>query len=134
MKTRLALFCAASVLCNSSALAGGARGASDAEHIQIQLTSFAISPRHIVLERGRRYVFDIENASGSSHDFTSRDFFASSELDDQGRATVRKGEIELKGHQSASVTLVPDHSGSFEFHCGHLMHAMLGMKGAIEVH
>ncbi|HEV2593640.1 MAG TPA: cupredoxin domain-containing protein [Sphingomicrobium sp.] len=118
-------------------VAGGAASAQSddiaPEHVRISLTSFRITPATINLERGRRYILDIANDSGSSHDFSAREFFGSVEMAPAYRATVERGELELKGHQSAAIMLVPGKSGDFEVHCGHLFHAMFGMRGVIHV-
>lgn len=101
--------------------------------VHVELTSFRITPAAINLERGHRYILEIENGSGSSHDFTAREFFASVELSPEDQAKVQGGEIELEGHHSATIMLTPTRAGTFEFHCAHLLHSTLGMRGEIHV-
>jgi hypothetical protein len=42
------------------------------------------------------------------------------------------GEIELRGHQTRSITLVPAR-GTYTAHCSHFMHTQMGMSDQIVV-
>src|SRR5688500_10180299 len=68
----------------------------------INLHSYAYSPTPIVLRAGRPVTLHFVNRSGKGHDFTAREFFRSARIL-SGR--VPRGEIDLRGGQSASVTL-----------------------------
>ena len=43
------------------------------------------------------------------------------------------GEIDLAPGVAADVALTPQTTGTYEMHCGHPLHAMLGMTGHIVV-
>lgn len=130
MLKRTALLVATLVLAGTAA---SAQSDNTPEHVSVQLTSYRITPATINLKRGQAYILDIENDAGSSHDFSAREFFASSAMAAEDRAKAERGEVELKGHQKSSVLLTPGKAGDFEFHCGHPFHAMLGMRGVIHV-
>ena len=95
----------------------------------IALFSHGYNPNPIVLAAGRPVTLTFVNRSGDAHDFTARKFFASARF---VSGTTPDGEIELKGGQSRSVTLVPA-AGIYSVHCGHFMHKQFGMRGKIVV-
>ena len=95
----------------------------------ITLYSYGYAPNPIVLAAGRPVTLTFVNRSGGGHDFTARRFFASSRIL-AGQAPG--GEIDLRGGQSKSVTLIPA-PGQYPVHCGHTFHKMLGMRGDIVV-
>ena len=97
--------------------------------LTIELSSFAYAPRTIELAAGKPVTLTFVNRSGGAHDFTAKKFFASARFV-AGRAPG--GEIELKGGQSQSLTLVPA-AGTYRVHCGHFMHKQFGMSGTIVV-
>lgn len=103
------------------------------QRIDITLSNFSFDPGHVVLEHGAAYVLHIVNQAGGGHDFTAKQFFAAARIAPEDRDRVRDGTIELHGHESADLHLVAPAPGYYDLHCGHLMHAALGMKGAIEV-
>ena len=43
------------------------------------------------------------------------------------------GEIDLTPGVTADVALAPQTTGTYEMHCSHSLHAMLGMTGHIVV-
>jgi plastocyanin len=65
------------------------------------------------------------NSAGLGHEFSARAFFNSSRI--LSGSVGSDGSVELKPHQSASVTLIPTR-GAYEAHCGHFMHKQLGMS------
>jgi plastocyanin len=69
------------------------------------------------------------NASSKGHDFTAPAFFRSARI---LTGNAAKGEVELGGGESRSVTLVPA-AGTYEAHCGHPFHSMMGMHTQIVV-
>ena len=95
----------------------------------INLHSYAYSPTPIRLHAGAPVTLTFVNRSGKSHDFTSREFFRSARIL-SGR--VVGGEIDLRGGQSASVTLIPA-AGRYKVHCGYPFHSLLGMRSVIVV-
>lgn len=104
--------------------------AAQAPAIQtIDVRSFAFTPTPIRLAAGKPVTLSFVNASGSSHDFTAKEFFASSKIT---AGAAPEGEIELKGHESKSITLIP-RAGTYNAHCSHFMHAAMGMHTQIVV-
>ena len=95
----------------------------------INLYSYGYAPHPIFLPAGSAVTLHFVNRSGKSHDFTARQFFRSARIL-SGR--VSDGEVELRGGQSSSVTLIPA-PGRYPVHCGHRFHKMLGMRSVIVV-
>lgn len=95
----------------------------------INLQSYAYAPTPIRLTAGRAVTLQFVNRAGKSHDFTARRFFRSARIL-AGR--VGDGEVELRGGQSASITLIPA-PGRYSVHCGRPFHKMLGMHAVILV-
>ena len=95
----------------------------------IELSSFAYAPRTITLAAGKPVTLSFVNRSRDGHDFTAKNFFARSRI---VSGSAPGGEIELKGGQSRSITLVPA-AGRYPAHCGHFLHKQFGMTGTILV-
>jgi plastocyanin len=95
----------------------------------IYVWSFNFSPRPIQLAAGRPVTLTFVNRSGSGHDFTAKEFFARSRIISGSAA---EGEIELRGGETKSVTLVPAR-GTYKAHCSHFLHATMGMTDRIIV-
>ena len=114
----------------AAALAAGPSAAQPTPRVQtVALYSYGYAPQVLALAAGRPVTLQFVNRSRSGHDFTAREFFRSSRIL-AGRADG--GEVELRGGQSASVTLIPAR-GRYPVHCGHTFHKMLGMQGKIIV-
>jgi uncharacterized cupredoxin-like copper-binding protein len=112
-----------------SALALASPAIASPTSVQIDLASFSIAPRPIHLAAGRPVRLVFTNRSGGGHDFTARAFFAAAR---DVRGAVADGEVELAGHQTVVVDLIPAR-GTFKAHCGHFGHKLLGMTGTIVV-
>src|SRR3954451_17852929 len=95
----------------------------------IALWSYGFSPRPIHLAAGRPVTLVFVNRSGSGHDFTAKAFFAAASI---SAGAAPGGEIELKGHETKSVTLVP-RTGTYPARCSHFLHSAFGMKDTIVV-
>jgi plastocyanin len=95
----------------------------------ILVWSYGFSPRPLHLAAGRPVTLTFVNRSGSGHDFTAPAFFASSTII---RGAAEGGEIELRGHESRSITLIP-RAGTYHAHCSHFFHKPLGMTDDIIV-
>ena len=95
----------------------------------INLHSYAYAPTPIRLRAGQAVTLHFVNRSSKGHDFTARAFFRSSRIL-AGRADG--GEVDLRGGQSASVTLIPA-PGRYPVHCGRAFHKMLGMRSVVLV-
>src|SRR5215212_4272918 len=79
----------------------------------IELSSFSYSPQAIALSAGKPVTLTFVNRSKDGHDFTAKNFFAHSRI---VSGSAPGGEIELKGGQSRSVTLIPA-AGRYQAHC-----------------
>lgn len=97
--------------------------------VTIDVTSFAFAPQPIRLAAGRPVTLTFVNRSGGGHDFTARNFFASSAISGTPPAG---GAIALAPHQSHSITLVP-RAGTYKAWCSHFMHKQFGMRATIIV-
>lgn len=97
--------------------------------VVVQVRSFGFSPRPLYLAAGRPVTLTFVNQSGGGHDFTAREFFASSTISAGG---APGGKIALAGHETKAITLIP-RAGSYEAHCSHFLHASMGMREEIIV-
>ena len=95
----------------------------------IQLYSYGYNPDPLILDAGKRVTLTFVNRAGKSHDFTAPKFFGSSKI---VTGNVGNGEVELRGGQSASVTLIAV-AGRYKVHCGKPFHKVLGMSSDIIV-
>jgi len=110
-------------------LAGPAAAQPSPAQVVVQVWSFGFSPRPLHLRAGQPVTLTFVNSSGSSHDFTAKTFFGSSRIIS---GAAPDGEIELEGHQSRNITLVP-RPGVYRAHCSHFFHAQMGMTNSIFV-
>ena len=111
-----------------SILIGGPAAAQPATQV-ITVWSFGFAPHPIHLAAGRPVTLVFVNRSGSSHDFTASAFFANSAI---SAGAAPDGEVELRGHQTKSITLIP-RRGTYPAHCSHFLHSQLGMNDLIVV-
>jgi uncharacterized cupredoxin-like copper-binding protein len=102
------------------------------QRVNVALSSFDFAPKTIRLRAGRPAILHLSNSSGSGHDFTAREFFAAAAVRPADRAAVEGGRVELKGHQSRDVALVPK-AGRYRLRCSHAFHSAFGMSGEIVV-
>lgn len=113
-----------------------ASAATDFEHAQkvtITLSNFQVTPSNIDLVAGKPYLLMLEDNGSGDHDFTAPEFFAASAIAPGDIARVAGGQVELGGHRTASIHLVPA-AGEYKLACTHFGHAMLAMTGRITVH
>ena len=96
----------------------------------VQLYSFGFNPTPITLRAGQPVTLVFTNASGTGHEFKAPAFFRTSKI--LSGSVSDEGSVELKGHRSASVTLIPAR-GSYPVHCGHFFHSQMGMTSTIVV-
>jgi plastocyanin len=104
-----------------------------AQVVDVELSSFAFTPKMLTLQHGRSYRLHLVNTSGGGHDFTALEFFGASAIAPADRAKIVGGKVKLAGKQSVDITLTPEKTGTYELHCSHFLHAGMGMKGAITV-
>jgi len=97
--------------------------------VLVTVWSYGFAPRPIHLAAGRRVTLTFTNRSGSGHDFTAGAFFRNARILSGPGAS---GEIELRPHETQTVTLVP-RAGIYPAHCSHFFHKQLGMSDEIIV-
>lgn len=99
----------------------------------VQLSSFKFTPKTIVLDRGRRYILRLYNASDDGHDFASPAFFNAAAIAPHDRRWIRQGEVEVPPGQVREIHLSAPRPGRYKLKCTHTMHKFFGMSGAIVV-
>ena len=95
----------------------------------VQIWSFGFAPHPIRLAAGQPVTLTFVNRSGSGHDFTAPGFFKHARILAGG--PVDK-EIELRPHETKTVTLIPA-AGTYQAHCSHFLHKQMGMSDDIVV-
>jgi plastocyanin len=101
-----------------------------APRVEVKLDSFSYTPSSIHLRAGQPVVLHLVNVSSGGHDFDAPAFFAAASLREPG--AVERGRIELAGHESRDIALVP-RAGRYALKCTHAFHKMFGMSGEIVV-
>ena len=90
--------------------------------LQMTAQNFKFKPNNIDAREGDVIVFRIKNISSALHDFTLKDpagkIIADADLP-PGKTTVVKADFQRPGR--------------YEFYCDKDSHALLGMKGRVEV-
>ena len=123
----MTLFRRAAVIAMSLMLAAPA--AAQPAQLTIQVWSFGFAPNPIRLAAGKPVTLTFVNQSGSSHDFSAPGFFQHARIT---AGAAPEDEIELQGHETKRITLVPTR-GTYQAHCSHFLHKQLGMSDAIIV-
>ena len=117
----------AAVIAMSLMLAAPA--AAQPAQVVIRVWSFGFAPNPIRLVAGRPVTMTFVNQSGSSHDFSAPGFFQHARIT---AGAAPEDEIELQGHETKRITLVPSR-GTYQAHCSHFLHKQLGMSDMIIV-
>ncbi len=105
---------------------------SQASQVTVTLSSFAFDPSDIHLHAGQPVVLHLVNEAGGGHNFSAPEFFAAAVVRPQDQALLRKGAVNLAGHETKDIALVP-HAGTYKLRCTHTMHTAFGMTGDIVV-
>jgi uncharacterized cupredoxin-like copper-binding protein len=121
------------ILAFGAGLAVASAAAAQPTVINIQLTEYKYAPMQLTLDHGQAYVLHVTNTGGKGHDLSAKAFFQTVTLAPGSAAKVKDGGIDLDEGESADVALTPLKPGTYEMHCTHPFHAMLGMKGQIVV-
>ena len=112
-----------------SLLSGSPGAAQSPAQFVVSVYSFGFAPTPIQLAAGRPVTMVFTNRSGSAHDFTAPGFFQHARILAGGPLT---DEVELRPHETKSVTLVPMR-GTYQAHCSHFLHKQMGMNDTIVV-
>jgi plastocyanin len=120
--SRVAAMAALSVLVAAPAAAQPAQ-------LTVALFNFGFGPQPIHLAAGRPVTLRLVNQSGSSHDFVAPGFFQHARI---LAGAAPGGAVDLDGHESATITLIPA-AGTYQVHCSHFLHKQMGMTDTIVV-
>jgi plastocyanin len=128
--SRLLIWVSASVL--SSSAWAQEPDFNRAQQVTVTLSSFDFAPSSIRLRAGQPVVLHLVNDASGGHNFAAPEFFAAAAIRTQDQGLIYKGAIELRGHQTKDIALIP-RRGTYKLRCTHTMHSMFGMKGDIVV-
>jgi uncharacterized cupredoxin-like copper-binding protein len=115
-----------------SALSIAPAGAVNPTVATVDLANFSFTPNTVVLQAGVPTVLRLRNLSGGGHSFAAPQFFAASKVQPESAALVQNGRVEVPGHSSVDVGIIPA-AGQYALRCSHPLHATFGMKGTIDV-
>jgi uncharacterized cupredoxin-like copper-binding protein len=90
--------------------------------VAVRASDFKFEPNNIKAYKGDVLVFQIENSSGSAHNFTIKD--------PQGHVIQ---SISLPSKETVPVRVNLSEPGTYEFYCDKPFHSAFGMKGQIVV-
>jgi plastocyanin len=90
--------------------------------VAVKASDFKFEPNNIKAYKGDVLVFQIENISGSGHNFTIKD--------PKGRVVQ---SISLPSKETVLVKVSLSEPGTYEFYCDKPFHSTFGMKGQIVV-
>jgi plastocyanin len=107
----------------------GAPAAAQPAQLTVQLWNFGFGPQPIRLAAGKPVTLTFVNQSGSGHDFAAPGFFQHARV---LAGAAPGGAVDLDGHETRSITLVPA-AGTYEVHCSHFLHKQMGMTDTIVV-
>jgi uncharacterized cupredoxin-like copper-binding protein len=106
---------------------------SQAQTVNVELSSFKFTPSTLSFARGVPYRLHLTNTSSGGHDFAAKELFAASTIDPEDAGKLKNGAVGLKSGQSADIRLVANSAGSYPFRCTHFMHSSFGMTGTATV-
>ncbi len=112
---------------------GAAAQGDQATVIPVELSEFKFTPSDITLSKGQHYVLRLTNGGKHDHSLSAKAFFKTVTVDADAASAVKDGEIDLTPGVAADVGFTPQTAGTYEMHCTHPLHAMLGMTGHIVV-
>ena len=115
------------ILCTPSVAL--AQGEGSARTVEVKLSSFNFTPAALHLKAGEPILLHLVNTGSGGHNFTAPEFFAAAS---GVSGPVKKGTVEVSGHQAVDVRLTPTH-GSYHLRCSHTFHTTFGMHGEIDV-
>lgn len=117
----------AAILCSPNATV--AQNESAVRTIEVKLSSFDFAPATIHLKSGGPILLHLVNTGSGGHNFAAPEFFAAAS---GVSGPVRKGRVEVPGHQAVNIRLTPAH-GNYHLRCSHTFHSTFGMHGEIDV-
>ncbi len=91
-------------------------------NIAMKASSYNFSPNLVRVERPGKLTIQINNVSGSEHNFT---------LEDSGGKVL--ANVELPPGKTVNANVDLPNTGVYKFYCDKTMHSTLGMKGQVIV-
>jgi uncharacterized cupredoxin-like copper-binding protein len=122
----------ASVTKPPPAISQPASASAGAQTVTVTLSNFAFEPDHLRLKAGVPVRLRLVNESSGAHDFSAPAFFAASSFP-PGTAEPKDGDIDVAGHETVEINLIPRTAGAYRLRCTHFLHGLFGMHGSIEV-
>ena len=104
----------------------------NAPRVEVQLSSFAFTPATVHLHAGAPVIIHLVNTGSGGHDFSAPAFFAAAHVAASSAGMLRRGAVEVAGHQSVDIALTPV-AGHYPLRCTHALHSTFGMHGEIVV-
>lgn len=92
------------------------------KELAVKASNFKFEPNEIKAQMGDVVVLHVENVTDTAHNFT---------LKDPSGQIIRSVALPPKGAADVKVSL--EKPGNYEFYCNKPFHAILGMRGRIEV-
>lgn len=111
---------------------------SNPETVEVVLVNHAFVPNELTFHRDRPTRLVLKNQSTSDHTFVSEQFFKTIGVRqlvgrDLTATTPWVEKVVIPAGESKEVWFVPARYGAFTFECTVTGHALLGMKGVINV-
>jgi plastocyanin len=107
--------------------------AAETQIVDVDMSNFKFAPASVDLHAGVPTVLRLRNVGGRGHSFSAPEFFAAAKLGPEAAVLVRDGRVEVAGHATVDVPLIPT-AGQYPLKCTHALHSAFGMKGTIIVH
>ena len=104
-----------------------------ARTVEVHLSSFSFDPSALSLRHGESIDLRLVNTGNGGHNFAAPQFFAAATIAPADAALIRRGAVEVAGHQAVDIHLVVPAAGHYELRCTHPLHSSFGMHGAIDV-
>jgi uncharacterized cupredoxin-like copper-binding protein len=109
-----------------------AQAGAAVQTVTVTLSNFAFEPEHLRLKAGVPVRLRLVNDSSGAHDFSAPAFFAASSFP-PGTSAPKDGDIDVAGHDTVEINLIPRTAGTYRLKCTHFLHGLFGMHGSIEV-
>lgn len=111
---------------------------SNPQVVEIEMANYAFRPDEFTVHRGKPVKLVLKNVSTKDHTFVSKPFFkgvaVKQVVSNQGAVAGPYVEkIVVEENATKEVWFVPTRFGAYQFECTVTGHAMLGMKGVVNV-
>ena len=108
------------------------------EEVRVTLSDYVFTPDHLVFHRDHPTRLILQNSSDGDHSFIAEGFLHSIAV---GQITGPNGvenapwveKIAVPAGSTRELWFIPGRYGAWNFECGMPGHALLGMKGVVDV-